>query len=176
MPRELDLPRSESELNELFLSSAAYRNSAEFAKMMRFIARRSRIAPFNAYLLYIQKPDIVFAASRTEWSAEGRSLKEGARPLIILKPFAPVEFVYDAQDTEGLGDFDAEAMDNWKSKGIVSESEIAGIVANMEAAGLCMDPLDLKELKLRYRVPVPFVQARRDQGRRLQGLRPGAGK
>lgn len=194
MPRELDLPRSESDLNELFLSSAAYRNSAEFVKMMGFVARRSRIAPFNAYLLYIQKPDILRAASRAEWSAEGRFVKEGARPLIILKPFAPVEFVYDMEDTQGSGVADgtegangakgansAKGADNgeaedWRSKGFVPESEIAGIVANMEAAGLCLDPLDLKELRLRYRVPVPFSQARREPSRRLQGLRPGTGR
>jgi hypothetical protein len=169
MAKELDIARTESELNELFTESSAFRNSSEFSAMMRFIARRSRIAPFNSYLLYIQKPDIDFAASRSEWNAAGRTVREGARPLIILKPFGPVEFVYDASDTEGTSGY-------WNSKGFVPESEVASIIGNMEAVGMILAHHDARELKNRFKIPIPFRQASHDvSGRRMVGLGQEAG-
>lgn len=59
-------------------------------------------APFNAFVLHIQKPGLRFAASRRDWyNRFNRSVKLGARPLLILWPFAPLALVYDVEDTEG---------------------------------------------------------------------------
>jgi hypothetical protein len=57
---------------------------------------------FNAMLLQIQKPGLSYAASAYDWRARfDRTVREGARPLLILWPFGPVALVYDVQDTEG---------------------------------------------------------------------------
>ena len=41
-------------------------------------------------------------ATASEWRIRfGRKPIPGARPLVILKPFGPVEFVYELNDTEG---------------------------------------------------------------------------
>jgi hypothetical protein len=53
-------------------------------------------------LLHVQRPGLSYAASARDWLVRfGRWPKEGARPLLILWPFAPVALVYDVQDTEG---------------------------------------------------------------------------
>jgi len=53
-------------------------------------------------LIHVQKPGAHFVAPAHRWRREyGRSIKEGARPLLILQPMGPVMFVFDAADTEG---------------------------------------------------------------------------
>jgi hypothetical protein len=39
--------------------------------------------------------------ARDWWTRFGRRPKPHARPLIILRSFGPVDFVYDVLDTEG---------------------------------------------------------------------------
>ncbi|MBK7442542.1 MAG: hypothetical protein IPI65_13570 [Bacteroidetes bacterium] len=43
--------------------------------------------------------EIVLSAEK--WKKYRRTIKKNARPLLILMPFGPVEFVYDITDTEG---------------------------------------------------------------------------
>ena len=51
-------------------------------------------------LLQVQKPGLTYAASAWDWKTRfDRTIKEGARPLVILWPFSPVAFVYDVLDT-----------------------------------------------------------------------------
>jgi hypothetical protein len=53
-------------------------------------------------LLQVQKPGLNYAASEYDWRDRfDRTIKEGARPLLILWPFGPVALVYDELDTEG---------------------------------------------------------------------------
>lgn len=97
-----ELKAAQSLINQLLIDSRLYASSADFDALMEFVVRMPKFAPFNAMLLNIQKPGISYAASAHEWQTEfGRTIKEGARPLVILWPFGPVAFVYDVQDTEG---------------------------------------------------------------------------
>lgn len=93
---------SVSLLTELLNQSKTYHNGSEFLELLDFVNQLSNFAPFNAMLLHIQKPCIRFAASKYDWQRKfSRSIKEDARPLLILWPFAPVALVYDVADTEG---------------------------------------------------------------------------
>jgi len=75
---------------------------AAVKKLLDFTVRLRHIAPFNAMLLHIQKPGLSFAARpRDWWERFERRPKPDARPLVILRNFGPVEFVYDILDTEG---------------------------------------------------------------------------
>lgn len=52
--------------------------------------------------MQIQKPGLKYAASVRDWSVRfDRTIKDGARPLVILWPFGPVAFVFDVKDTKG---------------------------------------------------------------------------
>ncbi len=89
-------------LADLITDSKLYQQGQQYKELLDFINQMPNIAPFNAMLLQIQKPGLRFAASKTDWQQRfKRQIKEGARPLVILWPFAPVVFIYDMEDTEG---------------------------------------------------------------------------
>ena len=99
---DLSGKRSRSSLNQLLTDSKLYKQSKDYKELLDFVARMRNLAPFNAMLLQIQKPGLSYAASAKDWRENfGRWPKEGARPLLILRPFGPVDLVYDVMDTEG---------------------------------------------------------------------------
>jgi hypothetical protein len=89
-------------LTSLLQRARLYDQSSSYMELLAFVNRLPHIAPFNALLINIQKPGLRFAASARDWLVRvNRTVKEGARPLVILWPFGPVAFVYDVEDTEG---------------------------------------------------------------------------
>ncbi len=100
-----DLTQNEgarSLLDQLLSDSRLYRQSKDYKALLDFVAKLRNFAPFNAMLLQVQKPGLSYAASAHDWQLRfGRTVKEGARPLLILWPFGPVALVYDVLDTEG---------------------------------------------------------------------------
>lgn len=89
-------------LDQLLADSKLYRNSKSYLELLDFAGKIRNVAPFNAMLLQLQKPGLTFAASAYDWQQRfGRTIKTGARPLLILWAFGPVATVYDVLDTEG---------------------------------------------------------------------------
>jgi hypothetical protein len=89
-------------LDQLLEDSRLYRRGSEYQNLLDFVVRLRNFAPFNALLLQIQKPGLHHAASAHDWLATfNRTVKQGARPLLILWPFGPVALVYDLMDTDG---------------------------------------------------------------------------
>jgi hypothetical protein len=88
-------------LDTLLTSSRLYHTSTEYKKLLDFVARLRKFAPFNAMLLQVQKPGLTYAATLDDWAKEGRRPKPGVRPLLIMWPFGPVKLVYDVMDIEG---------------------------------------------------------------------------
>lgn len=90
-----------SELDKLFTEIGTYRESSEFRKLLNFVKKFPYVAPYNAMLVHIQKPGSLYVASAAEWGKKfNRRVKTGARPLVILRPFGPVAFVFELNDTE----------------------------------------------------------------------------
>lgn len=55
---------------------------------------------FNSILAVLQLPDASMLCSDTEWDRVwGRTVRPGERPLVLLFPFGPVEFVFDVSQT-----------------------------------------------------------------------------
>jgi hypothetical protein len=99
---EVEADVEKSLLAELLEKSRAYHGTREFKELLDFAVRLRNFAPFNGFLLHLQRPGLRFAASAYDWQERyGRAIKEGACPLIILWPFGPVALVYDLMDTEG---------------------------------------------------------------------------
>lgn len=99
---EFESEREQMLLTSLLQRSQLYTQTNSYRELLEFINRLPHIAPFNGLLLNIQKPGLRFAAFERDWlSIFGRTIWEGARPLVILWPFGPVAFVYDIEDTEG---------------------------------------------------------------------------
>lgn len=98
----LETEATRSLLDQLVADSRLYTSGKDYKDLLDFVVRLRNFAPFNAMLLHLQKPGLTYAASAGDWEERfGRRPKEGARPLLILWPFAPVALVYDILDTEG---------------------------------------------------------------------------
>ncbi len=125
-----------SPLDELFHRVGTYRRGPELRALFEFIRQFPRIAPFNAFLLHVQRPGSRFVASADEWfNLYGRIIKSGTNPLVILWPFGPVRFVYELNDTEGRP-FPEELMEPFKVGGKVC-SEMAGrLLKNLPNVGV----------------------------------------
>lgn len=89
-------------IDQLISDTRLYNSADAVKELLDFTVRMPHIAPFNAMLLHVQKPGLSFAARPKDWEIRFRRFpKPYARPLVILRNFGPVEFVYDIQDTEG---------------------------------------------------------------------------
>lgn len=89
-------------IDQLIADTRLYDSAKAVKELLDFTARLRHIAPFNAMLLHMQKPGLSFAARPKDWWERfERRPKSYARPLIILRNFGPVDFVYDILDTEG---------------------------------------------------------------------------
>ena len=101
-PSPIESETARSMLDQLLDDSRLYHKGADYQNLLDFVVRLRNFAPFNALLLQIQKPGLHHAASARDWRETfGRTIKDGARPLLILWPFGPVALVYDLMDTEG---------------------------------------------------------------------------
>jgi hypothetical protein len=91
-----------SSIDSLLQKSREYRGSAKFAEMISFMGKFRDYAPFNNMLVRLQNPACSFFATESHWRKKFRaSLKEDARPMLILAPMRPVMLVYDLDQVEG---------------------------------------------------------------------------
>ena len=89
-------------VNELFAQILELKASNLMKQYLDFCERVIEHSAFNNTLVFIQKPSCFYYATKSEWKQRfNREIKDFARPLLILFPFAPVEFVYDLEDTNG---------------------------------------------------------------------------
>lgn len=123
-------------LDELW-ESALNRGRAPLpAELLKFVRNFPTIAPYNAALIGIQRPGSRFAlTARDWWKRYRRSIRPGANPLVVLKPFGPVKFVYDVSDVDG-DPLPKEITDPFASSGPVTEEGFARFVRTLPAAGI----------------------------------------
>ena len=101
-PDLFETEAARSLLDQLLQDSRLYTRSADYKALLDLTVRLRNFAPFNAMLLQVQNPGLSYAASARDCRERfGRTIKENARPLLILWPFGPVALVYDVVDTEG---------------------------------------------------------------------------
>ena len=88
-------------LDDLFENAAQYKTSASYRELLQFTARFRFYSPFNAMLIHVQMRGAKFVAPAHRWAKTyRRTIRPGARPLVILQPMGPVMFVFDVADTE----------------------------------------------------------------------------
>lgn len=123
-------------VSKLLHESKLYRTGHDFKSLLDFINRLPNMAPFNAFLLQLQKPGLRFAASGSDWQSKfNRTIKEGARPLIILWPFSPIALVYDVVDTEG-DDLPDSVAHAFKAKGGITQNKLQKFIALATKQGI----------------------------------------
>jgi len=123
-------------LADLLESSRLYRTSKDYLALLDFVSRLRNFAPFNAMLLQVQKPGLTYAASAWDWKTRfNRTIKEGARPLVILWPFSPVALVFDVQDTEG-DKLPEDIAQTFHALGPVTDATIEGYFKPLASRGI----------------------------------------
>jgi hypothetical protein len=127
-------------LDELFVLAQQYRSTSEYLELMRFIARFTSYAPFNAMLVRVQMPGAAFVAPPSRWLREfQRHVKPNARPLVILQPGGPVMFVYDVSDTEpmdGAAPLPPEVLHPFEIRGAMVGSQLDTLAVNVVRDGV----------------------------------------
>lgn len=132
------------ELDKLYMEIGTYRKSEELKKLYEFIKKFPYIAPYNAMLIHIQKPGSQYVASASQWQRIfNRSINPSARPLIILRPFGPVSFVFELSDTYGNDPFPEELLNPFKVKGKISENVYERTISSMKNDGILYHEADM---------------------------------
>lgn len=126
------------EIDKLYEEVLDYRTTKDFNSLIDFVAKFRYVAPYNAMLIHIQKPGSEFVATAYDWSKQfHRTIKAGARPLLILKPFGPVDFVFEYNDTEGA------PLPDELVRPFKSDSPISKEMQNQLISGVSYDGIDV---------------------------------
>lgn len=136
-------------IDELQFLVKSYRRSEEFQKLLNFIGHFHYLAPYNAMLVQMQKPGATFVFNGKKWQEYGRRPKINAQKLIILKPFGPIQCVFDYGDTEEiLGALnvldEADLMKLWdeslkRTKGEIEKETWDILIKNLPVYGIYLD-------------------------------------
>lgn len=130
-------------LDELFYQVNFYRHGKDVRELFEFINKFPQLAPFNAFLLHVQKPGSQYVATAPEWRQKfNRRIRPGARPLVILQPFGPVRFVFELGDTEGPGSFPEELLRPFRTGGLLPDSVFDRLLGNLPHDGIAFHEAD----------------------------------
>lgn len=145
-PISIETEVARSMLDQLLEDSRLYRKGADYKNLLDFAVRLRNFAPFNALLLQIQKPGLNHAASASEWfETFGRTIKDDARPLLILWPFGPVALVYDLMDTDG--EPIPEGVTAFAATGAIDQMALARFELCLSRKNIALIKLDAGDLK-----------------------------
>ena len=112
------------EIDELYNNVKRFRSTKFSRKLLNFIAKFPFVAPYNAMLIFMQKPGSKYIATAKVWKERfGRVPKPNARPLVILQTFGPVSFVFEISDTEGNA-VPEEILNPFKTSGSLKMEKI----------------------------------------------------
>lgn len=136
-------------IDELQFLVRNYRNSQEFKKLLDFVGHFNYLAPYNAMLVQMQKPGATFVFNGKKWREYGRQPKINAQKLIILKPFGPVQCVFDYSDTEKIPNAlnvleESDLMKLWdenlrQTNGEIKDKTWDTLINNLPVYGIYLD-------------------------------------
>jgi hypothetical protein len=118
-------------LDELFGAIDKYRTHQGFTELLTFMKTLPTVGAYNALLLHIQRPGATYVATVNGWRDHGRQVNRQANPLVTLKPFGPVEFVYDIDDTTGPELPDAVRYP-FRTRGVLSQDVFDRVAKNAQ--------------------------------------------
>jgi hypothetical protein len=90
-----------SAIDQLYLDAFSTQGPTAFDDFLNFAVRFNNLSLYNAMLVRVQRPGAAAVATRIKWESFGRHVKPDAVPIVILRLFGPVSFVFEQGDTEG---------------------------------------------------------------------------
>ena len=120
----------------LFQETKQYSSSDEVKELFEFFKKIRHMSIYNAMLLKIQRPGCCFATTASDWEKRfDRKVKLEANPMVILKPFGPVEFIYDISDTYGEN-VPEHILNPFECKGGINYRYFDNIILSMNSIGI----------------------------------------
>jgi hypothetical protein len=132
-------------IDELFGSIGTYKKSFEFMELLDFCCRFRYLSPYNAMLVRMQRPGTSFVSTANGWRKNyNLKVKQSARPLIILIPFGPVDYVFDIEDVEGasLNMIPDSIIHPFKTTGKLPKDLLEQLIRNMRLFGIKLEYVD----------------------------------
>jgi hypothetical protein len=139
-------PLDERELlDDLFRATISYRSSQVYRDLLEYVSRFRRYSAYNCFLIRMQRPTVGYVATPSDWMKEfERWLKPDARPLVMLRPFGPVMFVYDIAETEGNKPPPQDLMKPFDARGALDLSIWSNTEKNCLRDGIRIVPRDMQ--------------------------------
>jgi len=92
---------AQQSIDYLLRQAVEYGSSADYAQLLRSVAGFHEYSPYNAMLAQLQLAGAHYVLPPQQWEARyRRGIKPGAQPIVVLRPFGPVMFVFDISQTE----------------------------------------------------------------------------
>lgn len=88
-------------IDGLFKDALEHQGVSAFTDFIEFARRLSNLSIYNAMLVRLQRPGAAAVATEKRWRAIQRHVRPGAIPIVVLRPFGPVSFLYEVSDTDG---------------------------------------------------------------------------
>jgi len=88
-------------VDRLFKDALESQGATAFTEFIDYARRLSNLSVYNAMLVRLQRPGAAAVATEKRWNGVGRTVRAGAIPIVVLRPFGPVSFLYEVGDTEG---------------------------------------------------------------------------
>jgi hypothetical protein len=127
----------------------SFRESKNFKEVLNACVRLRHLAPYNAMLVEIQRPGANYVLSEKEWRTKfDRGIKPNARPVIVLVPFGPVDFLFEINDTfplksklfsKSVEDILEEIAAPYKTKHEVSDKQLNHFIEQLCYHGIALD-------------------------------------
>lgn len=139
----------QSNLDALWQTVKSYRESKNFMDVLKACVRLRSLAPYNAMLVEIQRPGASYVLSEKEWRTKfDRGIKPNARPVMVLVPFGPVDFLFEINDTyplrselfsKSIEDTLEEIAAPYKTKHDVSDKQLNHLIKQLSCHSIAID-------------------------------------
>jgi len=96
---DLSYEAAKKQVEQLFRSALSSTSGQGLVDLFEFMKRFRRLSLWNAAMVRIQRPGAGPVGSLQQWLGIGRKVAPDAIPVIILKPYGPLQLVYEYRDT-----------------------------------------------------------------------------
>lgn len=139
--------QAENKLDELFQNVKQYRSSSQYRALLKACRKFRNLAPYNAMLVSMQRPGANYVLNASDWKNRfNRWIKPNARPIIVLVPFGPVDYLFEISDTYPLNEYEMGDEDilsvlgePYKTRNEVSDSDLKQLKDNCAFHGISLD-------------------------------------
>lgn len=168
MNKQLELFEEEkkdqiNKIDDLVQRTGRYRKSSEFKELLDFCAKFRSLSAYNSMLVQMQRPGARYVLSAAAWDKKFKvQIKINARPVIVLIPFGPVDYLFDIDDTTIVDQYSflEDVESPFKTKGKISYEVFKTLLNNLKFIGIHFETVvfgSQQNAEIRYSQSLPIV-------------------